>query len=646
MTTSKGGLVAQEPASHGSDARAADSIKSHSTPSSCRHPTDRDQLSSQDFVQLTRISRKKQDIERHIASLQSWPAWDPFRDVSAYSADLDTLNRCESTLDSVVDELRKRQTECNRLEQDVQQFNLEDMDRLRSVAKAVSKRHLSGSDTDLLELALETVFTLDKLLRLLRERRREHDLTELRLRWERVICSAWFDVVDLRRDIAAFERKCKSLSISRSSSNGPLARGMAPTQTRKHENTSTDNQNEQSKQQIPRSTSSSSRLASESLKLETARLVLRIRSFDTEKVRPAGRLLDLLIDQRQVPEKLIDEQEKLEDALPQPSAIEAKSSQTLSALGQPLVPTSQKDDAERSESVPAVLEDSADVVAADVVGSTSHAGVIVGSPSMTQPESQIVSRQDTPKTPQTKERIRKISSSSMLATPVRRIGNPYRSDPCDALDVAIGDIVNRMPISVPIKNAGLSSFGASQRSSMFQDLSGQYWIGDPEPRLCFCRILPSNMVMVRVGGGWQELSEFLMQHFAHLSLGGPPSQTQLNGSDGSQASHLTSIRSASGPVGSPRLRTRSSVGLLRSTDAVRHGTPQKASRIFTMPSMRTSSILTPAHKPTLLGISSLAPQRVPLGHRDASSSTPCKTSSIASSGSDSSIVLHSSSPRT
>ena len=37
--------------------------------------------------------------------------------------------------------------------------------------------------------------------------------------------------------------------------------------------------------------------------------------------------------------------------------------------------------------------------------------------------------------------------------------------------------------------------------------TGQYWIGaQGRAKLCFCRILQSQTVMVRVGGGWSELS--------------------------------------------------------------------------------------------------------------------------------------------
>jgi Growth-Arrest-Specific Protein 2 Domain len=41
---------------------------------------------------------------------------------------------------------------------------------------------------------------------------------------------------------------------------------------------------------------------------------------------------------------------------------------------------------------------------------------------------------------------------------------------------------------------------------------GKYWFGEIEPRLVYCRILRSKMVMVRVGGGWTELSQFLRDH--------------------------------------------------------------------------------------------------------------------------------------
>ncbi|KAG0299763.1 actinin alpha 2 [Dissophora globulifera] len=44
------------------------------------------------------------------------------------------------------------------------------------------------------------------------------------------------------------------------------------------------------------------------------------------------------------------------------------------------------------------------------------------------------------------------------------------------------------------------------------DEVGRYVFGDVEPKVCYCRILRSRKVMVRVGGGWSELSKFMEDH--------------------------------------------------------------------------------------------------------------------------------------
>lgn len=58
----------------------------------------------------------------------------------------------------------------------------------------------------------------------------------------------------------------------------------------------------------------------------------------------------------------------------------------------------------------------------------------------------------------------------------------------------------------------------SKSGDQYQDQSGRYFIGE---RLYFCRILRSRCVMIRVGGGWQELKGFLKAHFSHLLAGDP-----------------------------------------------------------------------------------------------------------------------------
>ncbi|KAG8831646.1 hypothetical protein FRC18_006232 [Serendipita sp. 400] len=95
---------------------------------------------------------------------------------------------------------------------------------------------------------------------------------------------------------------------------------------------------------------------------------------------------------------------------------------------------------------------------------------------------------------------------SAQSKPVVR--KPYVANPKNRLDVAVGNVVNKMAVNVPIQ---------AVQSSGWEDKSGKYWIGDDEEaKLCFCRILRSQTVMVRVGGGWCELSKFLKDHFAHL----------------------------------------------------------------------------------------------------------------------------------
>lgn len=49
----------------------------------------------------------------------------------------------------------------------------------------------------------------------------------------------------------------------------------------------------------------------------------------------------------------------------------------------------------------------------------------------------------------------------------------------------------QLPIQVPVNIVSADSF---------QDESGKYWIGSPEPKLYFARILRSKTVMLRVGG--------------------------------------------------------------------------------------------------------------------------------------------------
>ncbi|RPD61977.1 hypothetical protein L226DRAFT_535353 [Lentinus tigrinus ALCF2SS1-7] len=96
------------------------------------------------------------------------------------------------------------------------------------------------------------------------------------------------------------------------------------------------------------------------------------------------------------------------------------------------------------------------------------------------------------------------SPPSARAASQRPARKPYVANPKNKLDVAVGDVVNKLPVEIKVELV----------ADTWKDQSGKYWIGDSDPKLCFCRILRSQTVMVRVGGGWQELSKFIKDHFA------------------------------------------------------------------------------------------------------------------------------------
>lgn len=92
-----------------------------------------------------------------------------------------------------------------------------------------------------------------------------------------------------------------------------------------------------------------------------------------------------------------------------------------------------------------------------------------------------------------------FSSFPREATPEKpqKRTKKYIANPKNKLDVALGDVINNLPVDINVEAV----------AETWKDKSGKYWIGGGEPKLCFCRILRSQTVMVRVGGGWVELSK-------------------------------------------------------------------------------------------------------------------------------------------
>ncbi|KAI9319148.1 hypothetical protein BX666DRAFT_2025476 [Dichotomocladium elegans] len=122
----------------------------------------------------------------------------------------------------------------------------------------------------------------------------------------------------------------------------------------------------------------------------------------------------------------------------------------------------------------------------------------------------------------------------------------YVADPKNELDIELGRIVNENPYRVKVK--------------MVPGEVGKYWFGETTPRLVYCRILPSKLVMVRVGGGWVELSKFLHDHnltegTLRVEEANPVSTTSSSESSGgslSSTAHL--ITRAASPSGRVSIR--------------------------------------------------------------------------------------------
>jgi DNA repair exonuclease SbcCD ATPase subunit len=91
-----------------------------------------------------------------------------------------------------------------------------------------------------------------------------------------------------------------------------------------------------------------------------------------------------------------------------------------------------------------------------------------------------------------RQRARKLSVDNKATSPNRYVPNLK-----DNLDVEIARVVNECPDPILVAR---------------DPETGKYWIGDKDPKLCFCRVLNSRMVMVRVGGGWKELSKYLSDY--------------------------------------------------------------------------------------------------------------------------------------
>jgi hypothetical protein len=158
---------------------------------------------------------------------------------------------------------------------------------------------------------LTTIYELDKLLHLLRDRSENLDLLGVRLTWEEHRIASWRTRRTIIADLETFldERARWSFSVYESAEQTS--------------NIDSPHERQQSSSSIPSELSLSSPAFSrsarfklaESLARDAASFSARASSLRHGPIAAAGKVLDKLIDQsrKPVPEELLDEQDKVEE---------------------------------------------------------------------------------------------------------------------------------------------------------------------------------------------------------------------------------------------------------------------------------------------------------------------------------------------
>lgn len=175
---------------------------------------------------------------------------------------------------------------------------------------AATQRHLSPEDTDLIELTLTTIYELDKLLHLLRDRSENLDLLGVRLTWEEHRTAAWSDLDKLLADTGSFlvtrARWMPSIyEVMSKPEEKPSARRGSVASMASDTSVTTG----------PGFSRSARFRLAELLSRDAAQIAGKISSLRYGKIAAAGKALDKLIDnsRKPVPEELLDEQDKLEE---------------------------------------------------------------------------------------------------------------------------------------------------------------------------------------------------------------------------------------------------------------------------------------------------------------------------------------------
>ena len=191
------------------------------------------------------------------------------------------------------------------------------------MVEAAASRNLSPADTDLIELTLTTIYALDKLVHLLRDRSDNLELLGIRLTWEERRKTAWTELRNLVAELQNFlqARARWSPDVYELDSDDEVAKPttdlLTPQPSLRRRSSAVSLASAASDSGVPSlgiSRSERFQLA-EMLSRDAAQFASRASSLRHTKIAAAGKALDKLIDEsrKPVPDELLDEQDKLED---------------------------------------------------------------------------------------------------------------------------------------------------------------------------------------------------------------------------------------------------------------------------------------------------------------------------------------------
>lgn len=188
-----------------------------------------------------------------------------------------------------------------------------DFQQLTHLITAATQRNLSPEDTDLIELTLTTIYALDKLLHLLRDRSENLDLLGIRLTWEGHRAASWRERRNIIADLKTFLESRARWSPSVYDTSEKKEEPSAP--TRRGSQASVASFASDTSLSAPGFSRSTRFKLAELLSRDAAQFAGRVSSLRHGNIAAAGKILDKLIDnsRKPVPEELLDEQDKLEE---------------------------------------------------------------------------------------------------------------------------------------------------------------------------------------------------------------------------------------------------------------------------------------------------------------------------------------------